>query len=144
MVDLYVVAAAGDNDVLCVRHKPRESVLRLVPRTVDDVTEFRWDEGRQLALRDLGRDERPHGIGAGVAGQHHDRKGVAERRGRAALGQTGVEIDPFHFRVLRKLVLGRAGYGFHNLPLLGRKCWLPLRREGIDEHHAGNIAAPCP
>jgi hypothetical protein len=55
MVDLYVVAAAGDDDVLCVRHKPRESVLRLVPRMVVGVTEVRWNEGGQLALRDQGR-----------------------------------------------------------------------------------------
>ena len=61
-------------------------------------------------------------------------------RARHGLGQTGVEIDPFHFRVLRKLVLGRAGYGFHNLPLLGPKCYLPLWSEGIDEHHASYLA----
>ena len=63
-----------------------------------------------------------------------------ERRSGADLGQTGVDIDPFHFWVLRKLVLGGAGYCFGNLPLLGRKCCLPLRRERIDEHHADYIA----
>ena len=140
MVDLYVVAAAGNDDVLCIRYKPRESVLRLVPRAVVGVTEVRWNEGGQLALRDQGRDVRSHGIGAGVAGQYHDRQGGAQRRGGAGQGHTGVNIDPFHCWVLRQLVLGRAGYGFRNLPLLGRQCCLPLRGERIDEYDTGYIA----
>jgi hypothetical protein len=62
-----------------------------------------------------------------------------ERRSGAGLGHTGIEIDPFHCRVLRQLVLGGVGDGFHHLPLLGRQCCLPLRGERIDEHDAGYI-----
>jgi hypothetical protein len=140
MVDLDVVIAAGDDEVLCVRNKSRESVLRLVPRTVIAVAEVRRHEGGQLALRDQGRDERPHGMGAGVAGQHHDRQGGTRWRGGVGLGYTGVEIEAFHGRVLRQLVLRRAGDGLHNAPLLGRHGGLPLRSERIDEHEAGNRA----
>jgi len=115
-------------------------VLCLVPRTVADVTEVLRDEGGQLVLRDRRRDDRPHGIGAGVTGQYHDRQGAAQRRSGAGLGPAGVDVDPFHGRVLRELLRGRAGYGRQVLPLLRRECCLPLRRERIDEHDAGYLA----
>ena len=66
VVDLYVVAAAGDDDVRGVRHQQGEGVLCLGPRMVADVTEVFGDEGGQLVLRDRGRDDRAHGVGAGA------------------------------------------------------------------------------
>ena len=61
MRDLVDVVEALDDEVLCIGHQPRESVLRLVPLTVIAVAEFRRHEGGQRALRDQGPMNGPMG-----------------------------------------------------------------------------------
>src|SRR6266481_2603562 len=77
---MYFVAAVRVGDVLSIRHKPGEPLLRLFLRRIGDVAEVRRYVSRQLAFGDHRRDLRA----PGSVRRQHDQGGVdavAERRG---------------------------------------------------------------
>jgi hypothetical protein len=92
---MYFVAAVRVGDVLSIRHKPGEPLLRLFLGGIGDIAEVRRYVGRQLAFRDHRRDLRA----PGSVRRQHDQGEWTQWPSGADLVKAAIDVDPFKGRV---------------------------------------------